>query len=46
MKNIFSISALLGAAMGGRIPLIKKELTKDMIMGQLRGIDEKFLGGG
>merc|ERR1719276_748282 len=41
----FAIAALAGVAAAGKIPVYKKELTKDMILGQQRLIDQKFLGG-
>ena len=44
MQNI-AVAALIGATSAGRVPMIKKNLTKDMYEGQLEGISQKFLGG-
>jgi hypothetical protein len=45
MQKQIAVAALLGAVEAGRIPMIKKNLTKDMYEGQLEGIQAKFLGG-
>lgn len=40
-----AVAALVGATSAGRIPIIKHELTKDMITGQMTKVYDKFLGG-
>lgn len=35
----------MGAATAGKIPLHKRELTYDMVMGQINNMQDKFLGG-
>ena len=39
------VAALIGATSAGKIPMIKKNLTKDMVLGQQEVIKGKFLGG-
>ena len=39
------VAALIGASTAGRIPVQKRELTKDMVLGQKDVIEGKFLGG-
>jgi len=41
----YAIATLLGLTAAGRIPLIKKEMTKDMVYGQMSNVADKFLGG-
>jgi len=38
------VAAILGATQATKIPLVKKELTRDQYKRQLMGIEEKFLG--
>jgi len=45
MYTSVAVAALIGATSAGRIPLIKKELTMDMVQGQLNRVGTKFLGG-
>lgn len=40
----YTTAVLLGLASAGKIPVIKKDLTKGMIQGQLDGFHHKFLG--
>jgi hypothetical protein len=44
MQTSFAVAALLGLASAGKIPLQKRELSKDMVMSQLNEAN-KFLGG-
>jgi len=39
------LAALLGYTQAGKIPMIKKELTKEKIYGQIESLQSKFLGG-
>jgi hypothetical protein len=41
----YAVAALLGLTSAGRIPLQKRELTKDMFFGQMSNVLDKFLGG-
>ena len=45
MYTSFAVAALIGATSAGKIPLMKKELTLDMVEGQMRRVQDKFLGG-
>jgi hypothetical protein len=44
MKSI-AVAALLGYVSAGKIPMYKRELTKDMVLGQQHMMDQKFLSG-
>ena len=39
------VAALIGATSAGKIPMTKRNLTKDMVLGQKELINSKFLGG-
>ena len=41
----YAVAALLGLTNAGRIPIERRELTKDMVYGQMSGVTDKFLGG-
>lgn len=45
MYTTFAIAALTGAISAGRIPVSKRELTKEMVLGQQDLVNSKFLGG-
>lgn len=45
MQKQFAVAALLGATSAGRVPMIKKNLTKDMYEGQVESVQSKFLTG-
>jgi cathepsin D len=45
MQYTLAVAALLGLTSAGKIPMTKKELTKDMIVGQINNFENKFLGG-
>jgi len=45
MYTSFAVAALIGATSAGRIPLMKKQLTADMVEGQMHRVQDKFLGG-
>jgi hypothetical protein len=45
MQTSFAVAALLGATSAGRIPVHKREMTKDMYMNQANAIENRFLGG-
>jgi hypothetical protein len=45
MQKQIAVAALIGATQAGRVPVIKRELTKDMIVGQTDSVQDKFLGG-
>mmetsp|Transcript_7433 Transcript_7433/g.12561 ORF Transcript_7433/g.12561 Transcript_7433/m.12561 type:complete len:362 (-) Transcript_7433:101-1186(-) len=45
MNKSLAVAALVGATSAGKIPVMKKELTKDMFNGQVDSILDKFLGG-
>lgn len=45
MQKTAVIAALLGAASAGKIPLKKREMTKDLYHDQINAIGSKFLGG-
>jgi hypothetical protein len=40
-----AIAALLGLTHAGRVPVIKKDLTKEKLWGQVEQLESKFLGG-
>jgi len=44
MKLSLAVAALLGLTEAGKIPVIKKDITREMIKGQLEGFPMKFLG--
>jgi len=41
----YAVATLLGLTAAGRIPLQKREMTKDMYFGQAANVVDKFLGG-
>jgi hypothetical protein len=41
----YAAAALLGLTNAGRIPIERRELTKDMVYGQMSNVADKFLGG-
>jgi hypothetical protein len=41
----YAAAALLGLTNAGRIPIERRELTKDMVYGQMTNVADKFLGG-
>ena len=45
MYTSLAVAALIGATSAGKIPLMKKELTVDMVQGQMNRVQDKFLGG-
>ena len=45
MQKQIAVAALIGATQAGRIPMIKKNLTKDMYEGQVESAQSKFLAG-
>ena len=45
MYTSVAVAALIGASSAGRIPLIKRDLTLDMVKGQTLRAQDKFLGG-
>ena len=46
MHTSLAVAALIGATSAGRVPLIKRPLTMDMVNGQMNRIQDKFLGAG
>jgi hypothetical protein len=46
MHTSLAVAALIGATSAGRVPLIKRPLTMDMVNGQMNRIQNKFLGAG
>jgi hypothetical protein len=45
MQKQLAVAALIGATQAGKVPMIKKNLTKDMYEGQIEGVQSKFLAG-
>ena len=45
MQISYAAAALLGLTSAGRIPVQKREMTKDMYMNQAHAIENRFLGG-
>lgn len=45
MQTSLAVAALIGATSAGRIPVHKREMTKDMYLNQAHAIEQKFLGG-
>merc|ERR1712151_361615 len=41
----YAAAALLGLIQAGRVPVIKKDLTKEKLWGQVEQLESKFLGG-
>ena len=39
-----TVAALAGVSAAGKIPMYKRELTKEMVLGQKELIEGKFLG--
>ena len=45
MQTSLAVAALIGATSAGKVPMIKKNMTKDMYEGQVNSFADKFLGG-
>jgi saccharopepsin len=45
MQYSLAVAALLGATSAGRIPVHKRQMTKDMYLDQASAIESRFLGG-
>jgi|TARA_B110000285_G_C15023867_1_gene563080 hypothetical protein len=45
MQYSLAVAALVGATSAGRIPVHKREMTKDMYLDQASAIESRFLGG-
>jgi len=45
MQYSLAVAALLGATNAGRIPVHKRQMTKDMYLDQASAIESRFLGG-